>query len=984
MQRSEAPVKDQQLIIKTPYVEHDRALDPNYSNYQAALAYVRGGFTQTKLDRSDPDILMRRLCSDGVVLRMPKYTWKIAWIKHYNAISPVPRQGGQGDKIMFYKNIVKDIISELSLQPSNHMWKSNSRDHLTCIEGFISTVREKLVERGRNMEDLPKRVVQGIMETVAKTTRISLGLIMHLVSARLKKASSVITMFETTTEILQCIVIQLVSARSQKRLFCGDLHTCQLHCTRCGRSFGIIDTLEKVLANAQWSILAHYDLQVHNVAFDTYDHLFQNVLPPIFASSSNLSAAVRQLQKSKDKLPTTGGIMGCRYGTNNARFDQPQKRNNQIHNSNFTEAVNMDASFYLSDDTDFDARVHSTATILGELFHTMDDACEMYHDLDQKDGSETKEGSAVANTWEQWFRNEAHHKKIESILPSSNVPWFEELDARQKMACRSIQSFSYLLDMLFKNNVALALGTSVDGANIDNGLKKQLKELLGIPDEYNAFTFGDEIKMKMGSKNITVNRDDCFLLRPIQRNIQIEEVEPYSVTGAGWDCPEAINWFKDNPAEKQGARSVSAQTMAEDELIYKTMTHVKWKLDTDGAKLYFFKCDMNNESQTSGFKHKKLAKIEEFPCSQQFIKSMPFKAMSRPENAWINITRYLKPIRKRIKQARAKTIGGLKCSKLQWGESPLFEVYKKEFEEKEYDRVLVKGKDLGADLSKEPWVFNIMRRLSSVGSHRTLTLGEGSRSKVGDKMNEEPVYLEDDEVYSCDDNLQDNPPDSKSVHPSQLPVFNNFWWCSDNSSKCCVHGCIANLLHHMGATENAQSFKNLVTLDEASLLHALKLSSFPKAVVSNTSSNRQVDKLQLCLWLLRSRYNVKFTRSMDVEKFTSITTMVDILMKFKFPVILSMNITETVYRHVICVWQGMIIDFEQKTTYPLTTNNVEFSCGKFSTFVNLHCGYGLLPSKAMNVYVQEKYGISNDGMSDYLGKQQIFFQKATRKRKWKR
>ena len=119
---------------------------------------------------------------------------------------------------------------------------------------------------------------------------------------------------------------------------------------------------------------------------------------------------------------------------------------------------------------------------------------------------------------------------------------------------------------------------------------------------------------------------------------------------------------------------------------------------------------------------------------------------------------------------------------------------------------------------------------------------------------------------------------------------------------------------------------------------------------------------------------------MIVEKFASVKTLVDNLMQFKFPVILSMNVTRSMYRHVICVWQGMIIDFEQKTTYPLTPDNVVFSCGNSSTFINLHCGYGLFPSKGMNYYVQEKYGISFQGFTE----QHIFFQKKTRNCKRKR
>ena len=137
------------------------------------------------------------------------------------------------------------------------------------------------------------------------------------------------TMFETATKLLQCIVIQLKSPCSEKRLFRGDLHTCQLHCTWRGRSFGIIDTLEKVLANAQLPILSHYDLLSTHVDPTSHDYLFREVLPPIFASSYNLSLAVRQYQYAKDKLPLAKGrITGCTFGTNLAYADHHSRTNN--------------------------------------------------------------------------------------------------------------------------------------------------------------------------------------------------------------------------------------------------------------------------------------------------------------------------------------------------------------------------------------------------------------------------------------------------------------------------------------------------------------------------------------------------------------------------------------------------------------------------------------------------------------------------------
>ena len=47
----------------------------------------------------------------------------------------------------------------------------------------------------------------------------------------------------------------------------------------------------------------------------------------------------------------------------------------------------------------------------------------------------------------------------------------------------------------------------------------------------------------------------------------------------------------------------------------------------------------------------------------------------------------------------------------------------------------------------------------------------------------------------------------------------------------------------------------------------------------------------------------------------------------KFPVIVSMRTTNSSYNHVICIWNNAIIDYEHRSTYPLTINNLDFLCG---------------------------------------------------------
>ena len=67
------------------------------------------------------------------------------------------------------------------------------------------------------------------------------------------------------------------------------------------------------------------------------------------------------------------------------------------------------------------------------------------------------------------------------------------------------------------------------------------------------------------------------------------------------------------------------------------------------------------------------------------------------------------------------------------------------------------------------------------------------------------------------------------------------------------------------------------------------------------------------------------TKPLNVTQFCSLLSQIDNFSQFKFPVIVSMEITNSSYSHVIGIWNKMIIDFEYKRAYPLTINNLDFS-----------------------------------------------------------
>ena len=97
--------------------------------------------------------------------------------------------------------------------------------------------------------------------------------------------------------------------------------------------------------------------------------------------------------------------------------------------------------------------------------------------------------------------------------------------------------------------------------------------------------------------------------------------------------------------------------------------------------------------------------------------------------------------------------------------------------------------------------------------------------------------------------------------------------------------------------------------------------------------------------------------------------------QFKFPVIVSVEITNSAYSPVIGIWNKMIIDFKYKTAYPLTINNLDFSCGCESTFVRVLRGYGIFPSKKMKKACRQLDSYLDWGESDVSGSLNYLFKR---------
>jgi hypothetical protein len=65
------------------------------------------------------------------------------------------------------------------------------------------------------------------------------------------------------------------------------------------------------------------------------------------------------------------------------------------------------------------------------------------------------------------------------------------------------------------------------------------------------------------------------------------------------------------------------------------------------------------------------------------------------------------------------------------------------------------------------------------------------------------------------------------------------------------------------------------------------------------------------------------------------------------------------YHHVVVVWREMVIDYESMYTYPLTEDTLRQICGVNTTFQQISCGYGILPSTICKAFEAEYSGLGH-------------------------
>lgn len=915
------------------------------------------------------------ICSGSSILLMAKYTYGLAWMKYYDIIrlddeSP-PTYGNAGFMDAVLNDIFKDLLDyECNFAPGSGLkYQSSLLTKMSEIHDW--TPETQLTD------DLVRQAASVLITHASRATHFPLCVIIHAVAARLKSGKKPCGIMEVSSELLQYIDIAIYAPKSTSTAFRGDRHKCRLYCRRCDgyltdEAFRLYD----LMSNAAISIASHYNVFPH-ISDDPSDTELEDkfwTCPPLFSSIKELGHANERNKFLKDNdrtAPVESNL--CRYGQSKSgdrKFDRHWTgEQRDINNSNlmsFTEAVLIDANPGHEECTEINRRF-LTRSLLSCLFERMSLVFQFLEEKDKVDGYDSDDNNEIAS-------NFAGYATAKCPDPDSAI---KDAEGYAKLAAslRIFAGLAAVIDHTFCLNLSV-LSDKIVGANFHPALGTKLKEFFDCIDSQVCDVTAGALELSVSGVRVPLFLRNILDERPIAEQRKKEDKIPLSGIGDGWDCAEAEGWFNDNPAEKK-QRASSAQESSENLILMRSITHIKYTRTQSGERKYFFKCDFTgaiNRDPQIPIKHKRLLAQTQFDCSAELVMSFPFAVVKGwSQNRWHDLSSRMKPLRQHIARTEKSAIKSIQLwRKDGWGKLLFRVVQEIEIEGGVNTEVVyVKGDRMKRDFGHEKWIFNAVAHLSSVRSGCIVNVGEGATDS------HRPHARGDLQSYAQPN--VDNAPDtwqSSNNRASEGKLRNNIWWSRENELKQCVQGCITNLLDQMNGGAEAMRFKRLSTLDDASLMKELNINRLPKNVVING----QIDDFEKCKWLLCAHFKCNHTRPLNITQFRSLSLMVDNLSQIKFPVVLSMKITNARYNHVIIVWRKTIIDFEQPTTYPLTVNNLDFSCGPASQFLTVDRGYGILPSRDM----KKACNIADWGESDVDDELKNLFLGGRKKKKRKR
>jgi hypothetical protein len=126
-----------------------------------------------------------------------------------------------------------------------------------------------------------------------------------------------------------------------------------------------------------------------------------------------------------------------------------------------------------------------------------------------------------------------------------------------------------------------------------------------------------------------------------------------------------------------------------------------------------------------------------------------------------------------------------------------------------------------------------------------------------------------------------------------------------------------------------------------------------------------IDLIQKCLWILRKKFNFQTTTKLNIKHFQCLKQSLKVLLEIKFPMLISVESKLATYHHVVVVWRKMVIDCKPIYTYLLTEDTLRQICSVNTTFQQISCGYGILPSTICKA-LQANQNIQDWGTEEYF------------------
>ena len=430
--------------------------------------------------------------------------------------------------------------------------------------------------------------------------------------------------------------------------------------------------------------------------------------------------------------------------------------------------------------------------------------------------------------------------------------------------------------------------------------------------------------------------------------------------------------------------------------------------------------------------------VYEFEAISDLVLSMPYKFVNRlKEDVWTPLDKtWLKRLENHLKDCEKTSIKQIRL--VRKTEAPNYTQNHEtenpyDFENNIiYEIILVDDTKLNIKygqicdfVSDEEWINGEINCLSDIGSKRIVTLSWGAKTKdsedpscqqlkIGDLVTvsnqgdkwihhakiisinydfltavvrwesnskTNTVNLTDCELY--DPTVTTNQRKRKSTEfytdtsvcekDKNATSLKNRFYLRENQTKLCAEGSIGNLMNALNCSEEEMTdYWLLATSDLNSIMNALSESEVPKSIMNGA---KEVDSIEKCLWILRKKFNFATTTKLKVGCFQNIKQSLAALAKMKFPVVISVESTRTMYNHVVVVWNEVVFDYEAKYTYPLTEDSLRNVCGNNTSFTKITSGYGIFPSKEVrnslaNAHIEDwggtEYYSSNGMLKKYF------------------